>query len=69
LAAGQVDLVIEAGLAHYDIHTPICLVQAAGGVVSNWQGGAAHMGGRVIAAANRDIHAVALQILQEVVDG
>ena len=68
VAAGQVDLVIEAGLAPYDIHAPICVVQAAGGVVSNWQGGAAHPGGRVIAAANRDIHAVALQILQDVID-
>ena len=68
LAAGQVDLVIEAGLAPYDIHAPICVVRAAGGIVSNWQGGAAHHGGRVIAAANPDIHAVALQILQDAVD-
>ncbi len=69
LATGQVDLVIEAGLQPYDVHAPICVVQAAGGIVSNWQGGAAHHGGRVIAAANRDIHAVALSILQEVIDG
>ncbi len=68
LATGQVDLVIEAGLQPYDVHAPICVVQAAGGIVSNWQGGAAHHGGRIIAAANRDIHAVALQILQDVVD-
>lgn len=69
LAAGQVDLVIEAGLQPYDIHAPCAVIRAAGGIVSNWQGGAAHTGGRVIAAANRDIHAVALAILQEVVDG
>ncbi|SEW24625.1 histidinol-phosphatase, inositol monophosphatase family [Cognatiyoonia koreensis] len=69
LAAGQVDLVIEAGLQPYDIHAPICVIEAAGGIVSNWQGGAAHHGGRVIAAANPDIHAVALSILQETVDG
>ena len=68
LAAGQVDLVIEAGLKPYDVHAPICVIQAAGGIVSNWQGGAAHHGGRIIAAANRDIHAVALQILQEAID-
>ena len=65
LAAGQVDLVIEAGLQSYDIHAPIAVIQAAGGIVSNWQGGAAHHGGRVIAAANKDIHAVALSILQD----
>ncbi len=69
LAAGQVDLVIETGLQPYDIHAPIAVIKAAGGIVSNWQGGAAHHGGRVIAAANADIHAVALAALQEVVDG
>lgn len=69
LAAGHIDLVIEAGLQPYDIHAPIAVIKAAGGIVSNWQGGAAHHGGRVIAAANADIHAVALTILQEVVDG
>lgn len=69
LAAGQIDLVIEAGLQPYDIHAPIAVIKAAGGVVSNWQGGAAHHGGRVIAAANADIHAVALAVLQDVIDG
>lgn len=64
VASGQVDLVIEAGLAPYDIHAPIALIQAAGGICTNWQGGAAHHGGQVIAAANRDIHAEALAILQ-----
>lgn len=65
LAAGQVDLVIEAGLQAYDIHAPIAVIQAAGGLVSNWQGGAAHAGGQVIAAANEDVHAIALSILQD----
>lgn len=69
LAAGQVDLVIEAGLQPYDIHAPIAVIKAAGGIVSNWQGGAAHHGGRVIAAANPDVHAVALSVLQEIIDG
>jgi histidinol phosphatase-like enzyme (inositol monophosphatase family) len=68
LAAGQVDLVIEAGLHPYDIHAPIAVIQAAGGIVSNWQGGAAHMGGRVLAAANRDVQSVALSILQDCID-
>jgi histidinol phosphatase-like enzyme (inositol monophosphatase family) len=64
LAAGQIDLVIEAGLAAYDIQAPIAVVQAAGGIVTNWEGGAAHMGGRAIAAANAEIHAEALALLQ-----
>jgi myo-inositol-1(or 4)-monophosphatase len=65
LAAGQVDLVIEAGLAAYDIQGPIAVVQAAGGIVTDWQGGPAHHGGRALAAANAEIHAQALAILKE----
>ncbi|KUJ77054.1 inositol monophosphatase [Ruegeria marisrubri] len=63
LAAGQVDLVIEAGLNAYDIQAPIAVIEAAGGLVTDWQGGPAHHGGRVLAAANADIHAAAVEIL------
>ena len=69
LAAGQVDLVIEAGLNAYDIQAPIAVIQAAGGIVTDWAGGPAHDGGRAIAAANPDIHAEALAILEAAIDG
>lgn len=65
LAAGQIDLVIEAGLNAYDIQGPIGLIHGAGGVVTDWQGGPAHNGGRALAAANPEIHAEALAILGE----
>lgn len=65
VAAGQIDLVIEAGLASYDISAPIAVVQAAGGIVTDWRGGPVHEGGRAIAAANTDIHAQALAILRD----
>lgn len=65
LAAGQVDLVIEAGLQAYDVQAPIAVVQAAGGVVTDWRGNPAHEGGRMLAAANAEIHAAALEILQQ----
>ncbi|TYB87022.1 inositol monophosphatase family protein [Oceaniovalibus sp. ACAM 378] len=64
VATGQVDLVIEAGLAAYDIQAPIAVIEAAGGIVTDWQGGPAHRGGRVIAAANAEIHAEAIALLQ-----
>ncbi len=64
LAAGQVDLVIEAGLNAYDVQAPIAVIVAAGGIVTDWQGGAAHDGGRILAAANADVHAAALSVLQ-----
>ena len=68
LAAGQIDLVIEAGLQAYDIQAPIAVIQAAGGVVTDWKGNPAHNGGRVIAAANSEIHAEALAILKQIAD-
>ena len=63
LAAGHVDLVIEAGLHPYDIVAPIALVQAAGGIVTDWTGAPAHGGGRAIAAATPELHAAALRML------
>ncbi|MGX0878524.1 histidinol phosphatase-like enzyme (inositol monophosphatase family) [Roseovarius sp. MBR-154] len=66
LAAGQIDLVIEAGLAAYDIQAPIAVIEAAGGIVTDWQGGVAHAGGRVVAAAGQQQHAAALEILSRI---
>jgi histidinol phosphatase-like enzyme (inositol monophosphatase family) len=63
IAAGQIDLVVEAGLQTYDVMAPIAVIQAAGGIVTDWQGGPAHDGGQVLAAANAEIHAAALQVL------
>ena len=64
LAAGQVDLVIEAGLNAYDIAAPIGVIEAAGGIVTDWDGGKVHDGGRALAAATPELHAKALRMLQ-----
>ncbi|MEM7724407.1 MAG: histidinol-phosphatase [Pseudomonadota bacterium] len=66
LAAGQIDLVIEAGLAPYDIAAPIAVIEAAGGIVTDWHGGPAHPGGRALAAATPALHAEALTLLKDV---
>ncbi len=63
LALGHIDLVVEAGLHAYDIQGPMAVIEAAGGIVTDWTGGPAHMGGRVLAAANRNIHAAAIDAL------
>jgi len=65
LAAGQVDLVVEAGLQAYDVQAPIAVIEAAGGIVTDWQGQPCPDGGRVLAAANAGIHAAALAVLRE----
>ncbi len=66
LAAGHIDLVIEAGLSNYDIQAPLAVIRAAGGIVTDWQGRPAHEGGRVIAAAGPEQHRAALEILSRV---
>lgn len=63
VAAGHVDLVIEAGLNAYDIQAPIAVIEAAGGTVTNWTGGPVHDGGQVLAAGNAALHADALALL------
>ena len=63
IAAGQIDLVIEAGLQAYDVLGPIAVIEAAGGIVTDWQGRPAHDGGQILAAASREIHAEALALL------
>ena len=64
LAAGQIDLVIEAGLASYDICAPIAVIEAAGGVITTWEGAPVHDGGRALAAATPELHAEAMAVLQ-----
>lgn len=65
VASGSADLVIEAGLQSYDVLGPIAVVEAAGGVVTNWKGGSAIDGGQVLAAANPALHRAALELLGE----
>ncbi|MFN3955418.1 MAG: inositol monophosphatase family protein [Pararhodobacter sp.] len=65
IAAGQIDLVIEAGLQSYDVQAPIAVIEAAGGMVTDWSGGPVHEGGQVLAAANAAIHAEALALLAQ----
>ncbi|MEX0969874.1 MAG: inositol monophosphatase family protein [Paracoccaceae bacterium] len=64
LALGQIDLVVEAGLQNYDIQAPMAVIEAAGGIVTNWQGGPCWNGGRVLAAGDPATHRAALEILK-----
>ena len=63
VAAGHVDLVIESGLKLYDIAALVPIVEGAGGIISDWQGGPASKGGAVIAAGDRRVHEAALKLL------
>ena len=63
LAAGHIDIIIEAGLKAYDIQAPIALVEAAGGVITNWTGHSASDGGQVLACGDKRLQKQILDIL------
>lgn len=63
VALGMADLVIELSLKPVDIAPLIPVIEGAGGVVTNWQGGSAFDGGQVIASANRTLHDQAIAML------
>jgi histidinol phosphatase-like enzyme (inositol monophosphatase family) len=65
LAAGHVDLVVEAGLKPYDVAALIPIIEKAGGRCTSWDGGSAAGGGRVVAAGDARIHEQALKILSK----
>ncbi|MBI1649314.1 histidinol-phosphatase [Hyphomicrobium sulfonivorans] len=63
LAAGHVDLVVEAGLKPYDIVALIPIIEGAGGVITTWDGRPATEGGRILAAGDPELHAKAMAVL------
>jgi len=63
LASGSIDLVAEYGLATYDIAALIPIIEKAGGIITNWEGGSAAQGGSVLACANKELHIAALEKL------
>lgn len=62
-ALGTADLVVEAGLRAFDIQALVPIVEAAGGIVTTWDGGRPEAGGRIVAAGDKAIHAAALELL------
>ena len=68
LAAGHIDLVIEAKLKAYDIQAPIAVIEGAGGCVTNWRGGVAHNGGQVVAVATKELLEEVLPLLSPYAD-
>lgn len=65
LAMGLTDLVIEANLKPYDVQALIPVVEGAGGVITDWDGGNPAMGGEVLATGDARLHERALQELRK----
>lgn len=66
VAAGQIDICVDYGLQPYDYLPLIGLIEAAGGVMTDWDGKALNMEseGHVVAAATPELHAEMLLFLK-----
>lgn len=63
VAAGFMDIVIESGLHAHDIQALIPIIEGAGGIVTNWQGGSADQGGQVLACGDKRLHEQVVELL------
>ncbi len=63
LAAGFVDVVVEAGLKAHDVAALIPIIESAGGRITTWDNKPALHGGRILAAGDARVHEEALALL------
>jgi inositol-phosphate phosphatase / L-galactose 1-phosphate phosphatase / histidinol-phosphatase len=65
LAAGFIDLVLEASLKPYDFCAMVPIVEGAGGVATDWRGAKLDLAsdGRILVAGDRRAHQAALTLL------
>ncbi len=63
IAAGHMDVVVETKLKPYDIVALVPIVEGAGGVVTDWQGGSPANGGSIVASGDPRLHEEVLKLL------
>lgn len=65
VAAGYIDAVSDIGLEPYDFLPLVALVEAAGGIITDWDGKPLGLGsdGRVVTACTPELHAAMLNVL------
>jgi myo-inositol-1(or 4)-monophosphatase len=63
LAMGFVDLIVETSFHRWDVAALIPVVESAGGIITDWQGGDPSAGGQCIASGDNRVHDAALKLL------
>lgn len=65
VAAGRIDAVVDIGLEPYDYLPLVALIEAAGGLITDWSGDPLSLAsdGRVVTAATPALHARMLDVL------
>jgi len=56
MALGFCDVIVETTFHRWDVAALIPLIEGAGGVITNWQGGSCAAGGQVLAAGDKRLH-------------
>lgn len=64
LASGWADVVVDPIMNPWDIAALVPVVRGAGGVITDWQGGAAYPANSTLAAATPELHAATLAALR-----
>jgi myo-inositol-1(or 4)-monophosphatase len=67
LAAGAIDIVVEADLKPWDVTALVPVIEAAGGVITGWDGGPAHTASHVIACGDRTLYDEVAPLLRSAV--
>ena len=63
LAMGFCDVIVESHFHRWDVAALIPVVEGAGGIITNWQGGSPHEGGQCVASGDKRVHDETLKLL------
>ena len=61
---GRIDAVIQCGNKIWDIHPLIPIIEAAGGIVTNWKNENVTKGGNILVSSNKSFHSKLLKLLK-----
>jgi myo-inositol-1(or 4)-monophosphatase len=65
MALGFTDIIVESAFKRWDVAALIPLIEGAGGVITNWQGGSCAEGGQCLATGDPRIHDAVLKLLNQ----
>ncbi len=63
LAMGFCDVIVESHFHRWDVAALIPLIEGAGGIITNWQGGDCSEGGQCVASGDGRVHDAVLKLL------
>jgi myo-inositol-1(or 4)-monophosphatase len=63
LAMGFCDVIVESTFKRWDVAALIPVIEGAGGIITNWQGGDPGAGGQCVASGDARVHEATLKLL------